>query len=200
MTKTFERFAGYCAIASGLGGFLYAVAFVLIARAAPDFGQNLSWLLLMVGGLLTVPVMVALYHRLREPDPAIAMWALLLAVTGAVGATLHGGYGFANALHPPPGGGLALPSEIDPRGLLTFGFAGAGLLIFAQLMRRTRGFPAGLSSLAFAAAALLIVIYLARLIILTATNPLVLVPAAISGFLVGPAFYVWLGVVFLRKE
>ena len=43
------------------------------------------------------------------------------------------------------------------------------------------------------AGALLVVIYLGRLIILDPANPLVLGPAAISGLVVGPAWYAWLG-------
>ena len=41
-------------------------------------------------------------------------------------------------------------------------------------------------------------IYLARLIILSATSPLVLLPAAIEGFIVNPAWYVWLGFALRR--
>lgn len=44
-----------------------------------------------------------------------------------------------------------------------------------------------------AAAALLLVLYLARLVILEATDPLVALPALLTGFLVSPAWYVWLG-------
>jgi len=198
MTGNFERFAGYCAVVTGVGGFLYSIAFVLVARAAPDLGQNLSWLLLLIGGLLTMPVLIALFQRLREIDPGIAMWALILGLAGTLGATVHSGYALANVLHPPSGGIPDLPSPIDPRGLLTFGFAGAGLLGFARLLRRSSSVPAGLGVLAAIAGALLIVIYLARLIVFDASNPVVLIPAALSGFFISPAWYVWLGLVLAR--
>ena len=60
-SMTFERFAGICAILTGVVGFLYSIAFVFIG--------NQPWLyslLLMVGGLLAMPVLVALFHRLRH--------------------------------------------------------------------------------------------------------------------------------------
>ncbi len=48
-------------------------------------------------------------------------------------------------------------------------------------------------------AALLILIYLTRLIVLEPTSPLVLAPALLSGFLAGPAWYVWLGIELRRS-
>ncbi len=199
-SSSFERFAGFCAIGTGLGGFVYSVAFVLIARVAPDFGSNLSWLLLMLGGLLSTPVLIALYLRLQTTDQAFALLALLLGVVGALGSAVHGGYGLANAIHPPEGGLPSLPSQVDPRGLLTFGVTGIALLVFAWLVGRSPRFPKGLSYLGLTAAVLLLLIYLARLIILTSTNALVLVPAVLSGFLISPAWFIRLGLVLLRDR
>ncbi len=196
----FERFAGYCAIATGVGGFGYALAFVIIARFAADFGAGLSWFLLGLGGMLTTPVLVALYNRVRDVDAAFALLAFLLGVVGAVGAAVHGGYEAANVFHPPGGASSTLPSQIDPRGLLTFGVSGIGLFVFAWLVSRSPRFPRGLGRLGLLAAVLLIIIYLARLIVLTSTNPLVLVPAVLSGFIVSPAWSIWVGLVLLRAE
>jgi hypothetical protein len=194
----FQRFAGYCAIAGGVGNFAYAVAFVIIARSAPDLGANLSWVLLMIGGFLSTAVVVALAQRLRDVDPAFALWALLLAVVGALGSSIHGGYEIGIAIHPPATSAPALPSQIDPRGLLTFGIYGTAILVFAWLIGRHPDFPRGLSYLGLLSGGLLIVIYLARLIVLTSTNPVVLIPAVLSGFLVGPAFSIWVGMTLLR--
>ena len=74
-----------------------------------------------------MPVMVALYERLRATDPAFALWGLVLGVIRALGAAAHGGYDLANAINPPAANPLAdanLPFALDPRGLLTFGIAG----------------------------------------------------------------------------
>jgi hypothetical protein len=55
-----------------------------------------------------------------------------------------------------------------------------------------------LGYLAYLSAVLLVVLYLGRLIVLDPTNPLILVPALLNGFLVNPALYVWLGLALLR--
>ena len=36
-------------------------------------------------------------------------------------------------------------------------------------------------------------LYLGRLIVFDASSPLILVPAVLNGFVVGPAWYIWLG-------
>ncbi len=194
----YQAFAGTCAILTAIAGFLYAVAFVVIARAAPRAGDFLSALFLVAGGLLATPALVGLYERLRPQAAAAARWALLVGVLGATGAAIHGGYNLANVIHPPAAAGTDFPSQIDPRGLLTFGFAGLAVGIFSWLIRRDAALPRGLGSLGYLSGALLVLIYLARLIIFNASNPLVLGPAALEGFIVNPIWYVWLGLVLRR--
>lgn len=200
MTASFERFAGVCSVATGIGGFLYSVAFVIVARPAPDLGTNLSWMILMVGGLLTIPVLVTLYESLGEVSRGAALLALLLTVIGSLGSVVHAGYHLANIIHLGKSPTSDLPSQVDPRGLLTFGVSGLGVLVFAWLMGRSRHFPLGLSRLGMLAGVLLIVVYLARLIIYTPTNPLVLAGAGLTGFVVSPIFYIWLGLVLLSPN
>jgi hypothetical protein len=197
---SFERFGGLCAILAGVGGILYAIAFIIIARSAPAIGALLSALLLTLNGLLATSVMTTLYQRLRSINPAAALWALVLGSVGAIGATIHGGYDLANALHPPTGLSTDLPSQIDPRGLLTFGVSGIALLINAWLMWRESTFPRSLGYLTYLLGALLLLIYLARLIILSPANPVLLVPVLLTGFLINPAWYIWLGRTFLRSR
>jgi len=194
----FERLAGYCAIGSGIGGFVYSVAFVLIARPAPALGAGLSWVLLMIGGFLAAVVMVALYERFRDVDRSLALLALLLATIGALGSAIHGGYQVANLIHPPATSPSDLPNPLDPRGLVTFGFTGLGLLGFATLMRRSARFPSGLALLGIVTGFALIVVYLGRLIILTPSNPVVLAAAGLTGFILAPAWYLWLGLTLLN--
>jgi hypothetical protein len=50
-----------------------------------------------------------------------------------------------------------------------------------------------------AVGALLVVVYLGRLIILTPTNPLVAVPAALTGLVLSPLFYIRLGLELGRR-
>jgi hypothetical protein len=197
---TYERFGSTCALAAGIVGFLYALAFVVIARSAPALGASLSALTLLGLGLLLTAVYTALYRALEASNPGFALWAMLLGVAGGLGAAIHGGYDLANALHPPASPNLDLPSQIDPRGLLTFGFAGVALALVSSLMREQDGWPAGLRYLGFASAALSLALYLGRLIVLDATSPIILGPALLNGFVLQPAWLIWLGVALQRAR
>ncbi len=192
-STSFERFAGACAILAGASGFLYAVAFVVLQNVL------LSGLFLMLGGLLTTVALLAVYERLRETDASFALLALVLGIAGALGSAVHGGYDLANAVNPPAS--LPdLPNPVDPRGLLTFGVAGIALFVVGWLIGRGGRFPRGLGYLAYVSAVLLLALYLGRLIVLDTTNPVILVPALLNGFLVNPIFYLWLGLALLRAR
>lgn len=197
MTHHFQRTAGLAAILAALIGLLYSVSFVILQNAL------LYSICLMIGGLLSLVVMVALFERLGEVDAQVAMLGLMLGAVSALGAAIHGGYDLANVLHPPadlPAGVAALPSQIDPRGLLTFGVAGLAVLIAGGLMRRHPRFSPGFAALTFVLGGLLIVVYLGRLIVLTPASPLVLLPAALTGFVVNPLWYLLLGMNLRRDE
>ncbi len=183
---------------AGVFGFLYSVSFVLIAKASPGLGTGLSGFFLLAGGIFGASALIGLYLKLQPLTGGYPIWALIFGVAGAVTATLHGGYDLANAIHPP-GQTNPFPSAIDPRGLGTFGLTGISILGFSYLMSKDASIPRRLAYLGYLSGALLVLIYLARLIILSASNPLVLVPAGLEGFIVNPAWYIWLGFV-LRRE
>lgn len=194
----FERVAAFCAMINAMTVFLYALAFTAVSASAPEAGAFLQALFLMLGGLLTAVVQIALYNRLRRVDDPWALLAFLFGVAGAVGAIMHAGYDLANAVHPSAAGAQALaglPSQVDPRGLLTFGIGGASLLIVAWLMGQDPVFPRGLGTLGFVLAILLVVLYLGRLIIVTPIHPVMAMVSLLTGFLIGPAWYGWLGIV-----
>jgi len=118
------------------------------------------------------------------------------------GSAIHGSYDLANAINPPDANVLSaanFPSQIDPRGFLTFGVAGLSLILFAGLIGRSGQLPKGLGTLTYGLAALLIIVYLGRLIILVPTNLAIVIPAVLTGFIVNPIWYIWLG-VSLRRE
>jgi hypothetical protein len=205
-TSSFERFAGLCTILAGVVNFLYAISFVVIARSAPALGGLLSALFLLLSGLLITTTLTALYYRLRGVDTVFALWVLLLGFIGTLGAAIHGGYDLANAINRPSAvnadlaAALAsLPSQVDPRGLTTFGIMGIALLVIAWLMRRSNEFPTNLTYLGYLLGILFIILYLARLIILDPANPLLLVPVLVTGFIVNPAWYIWLGLTLRRR-
>jgi hypothetical protein len=199
-TLSFEKFAGTAAILAGLVHFLYAVAFVIISRSAPGVGALFSALFLLVAGLLSLTALTGAYQRLSRIDAAFALYALILGSVAQLGAAIHGGYDLANLINPPALVSADLPSQIDPRGLLTFGVMSLALFVIAGLMGRRKTFAKGLGYLGYALATLLLIIYLARLIILDPANPVLLLPVLVSGFVVNPAWYIWLGVVLWRRQ
>ena len=204
LALAYERVGGAAAIAAGIGGVVYSVAFLggVVGGAAPELGIVVASVALMVGGILSVAVLVAIYRRLLDTAAAVGLLGLMLVAVGAMGAIMHGGYDLAIAINPPVTDVLAeaeLPHPIDPRGLLTFGITGLGLLVLMLQSRRSAVLPAGLAGLGALVGVLLIVVYLGRLIVLTPTNPLVAVPAAATGLVLSPAFYIWLGLELRRS-
>ena len=175
-------------------GFLYSVTFVFIPGAGA-----LTAALLLLGGIFGSSALIGLYERIEPGAGRYALWALIFGVAAAFSATLHGGYDLANAINPP-GQTATLPSPVDPRGLGTFGLAGASVIAFAFLISREARFPRNFAYLGYVSGTLLILVYLARLVILTPSNPLVLGPAAVEGFIVNPAWYVWLGFLLRRAS
>ncbi|MBI2912170.1 MAG: hypothetical protein HYY05_08500 [Chloroflexi bacterium] len=194
-SRSFERFAGAVSLAAGAAAFLYAVAFIVI-RANPQ----LTALFLLLMGLLATAPLVAIYRRLMERDGAMALWALLLGVVSATGTAIHGGYDLANAINPPAAVFLDLPSQIDPRGLLTFGFMSISLFTIGWLISQGGRLPRSLGYLGILSATLLLLLYLGRLTFLDATSPIILVPAVLEGFIVAPAWWIGLGLALLRRK
>ena len=84
--------------------------------------------------------------------------------------------------------------------LLTFGITGLGVFIIAWLMGCSKQFPRGLSYWGYLLAILLVVLYLERLLILDPKNPIVAADALLSGFVVNPVWYLWLGIVLWRSK
>ena len=194
MKSTFKHFAGYYAVVAGLAGLLYSVAFILLKN------NLLSALLLLLGGLFATAATIELYEQLRESEASFALWGLVLALAGAIGSVMHAGYDLSNALNVPATINSDLPSAADPRGLMTFGLAGIGLLVFSALIVRGKSIPRNLGYLGYLSAILMIILYLGRLSILQATSLVIVIPALLEGFLINPIFYIWLGVVFLRNK
>jgi hypothetical protein len=187
----YARFAGACALLAAISGFLYTAFFAAAARGRSGAAKP-SAVLLMVTGLLAIPVVVGVYERLRPSDPGFALLGLVFGLLGAAGAFLHGGYDLA-VLLKPAGGTPIGASQVDPRGLLTFGATALALFVWARLIVLGRGFPQALAGVAALLGLLLVVVYLGRLILLDPNRLVVKATALLAGFVVAPIWYVWVG-------
>ena len=197
----FERVAGAGAVAVGIGGLAYSIAFlILLYEGAPKAADVLSNVFLLAGGIAASGVFVALYERFRPLDPGLALWAFLLGSIGAIGSAAHGGYDLANIVRTPRSLDKNVPSATDPRGFATFGLAALAIALVSLLILRSGQLPRRLAYLGLLASALLLVIYFGRLIIFNPKSPGLLTVALLTGFLVNPAWYSWLGLELWRGE
>jgi hypothetical protein len=195
--RTFERFAAVCAFVVGAAGLVYAVAFVTLLRGAGRVAVGASGILLLVGGLLSTAVLVAVYERVRAWSGPFALWGLVLGSVAAIGSAAHGAFDLANAIDQPRRN-VGIPNPVDPRGFLTFGMTAVAVLVLAWLILRSGVFPRGLAYVGFALSPLLLVTYLGRLILLDPKRPVLLVAALLTGFVLNPLWYLWLGIELRR--
>jgi hypothetical protein len=189
----FTRGSATVAWAAAVGGLLYGFAFVVAGNVTA------SSLLLMAGGLLSSLILVALGASVtpHETSPGAALtarWAVGVGVLGAVLSVVHGGFDLANQAHPPAAvaGFGDYPSQVDPRGLATFGLVGLAFAVLGVLLRAEPRYPAGLASLEVALGVVMMVIYVGRLVILDPENPVVRI-ALLAGLVLNTAFLGWLG-------
>jgi hypothetical protein len=196
MTRSYERFAGACAVAAAVGGIGYSASFMTYLKSGSVAAAKVSTVLLLGGGLVVVVVLIAVYGRLRQIDAGFAILALVLGLMAAAGSSIHGAYDLANFVKRPvgaPPGISNLPNAVDPRGLMTFGLSGLAVLVAAWVIVRGGAFPKRLGYLGALTGVLLFVVYLGRLIILNPKNPLVLTAAILTGFVLSPLWFAWLG-------
>jgi len=194
MSASYQKFSGLLGIVTGLAGLLYLGFFVALKNPAA-LPAALS---LLVVGICGSAVIVALYQLVRKVDEGFALWGLLLGIAGAGGAAIHSAFDVASNLHPP-----ATPfdyaSPIDPRGFLTFAVAGLGAIVVSWLILRGSVLPRAVGYLGIVAGLLLIALYVAYLVLLNATDPLVLGLVLISG-IVQPVWYLSVGWSLLQGE
>ena len=81
--------------------------------------------------------------------------------------------------------------------MLTFGVSGLALFIVGWLIVRGARFSRYVGYLAYLSALLLVVLYLGRLIVLEPSNPVILIPALLNGFVINPALYILIGFALL---
>lgn len=186
----FQKFAGTLAIAAGVGGIAYAIAFLVFLYDGSRGSKGAISLLLLLGGLATSAVLVALYDFVRDVDPLFALWGLIIGLAGAIGSVLHGGLDLAETIREIPPRDV---SPVDARGLATFGLTSLGIITLSWLMMRDRRFPSALGRLGISAAAGLVLVYVGRISLYNPKRPVLLALLVISGFVLTPAWYIWVG-------
>jgi hypothetical protein len=195
--SSFDIFSGWCSVLAGIFAILYSIAFIVVQQFAPDFGALLSALFLTITGIFGSVVLTALFGRFRAVAGEFALWAYVLGSVGSIGTAIHGSYDLANAIHPSaavtPASLANAPSEVDPRGFLAFFVAGLAILAFSWLIVSTGRMARRLGIVGYFTAASLILLYLARLIILMPTHPIVIALAIINGIILTPLWYIGLG-------
>ena len=200
MSARFERLAGFCALFVGLGALVYAILFITIVEGNTETEPWFA--ILMLGGIVTVPVTVALYCRFAEFDQGLALTFLALGLFAALGGILHGGYELAVLITPPEVDiGVYPGPESVAKGVLRYLVAGLSLGLLAWLVWASGLLPRGIAYLAALGGALLVFIYIGRLYdFITPGDYVSLIPPIVYGFLVHPLLYGWLGLTFLRAR
>jgi hypothetical protein len=195
--NSFERFAGLCSLAVAFGALAFAAIFAVIVGGSH---QGKPFFALLLGGaILIVPVLVAIFQRLRETDEAFALTALVLGLLGALGGILHGGYELA-ALETPPTEGYYPGLESVSKGVLRYGSAGLALVLVGWLILRGARLPRLLGYVGIFGGGLLVLIYFGRLYdFITPASHTSLIPPFLYGFIVHPIFYGTLGLVLWRE-
>lgn len=194
------RLAGPLAKAVGVGGLLYGALFFWIVQGAPDWVPDVWFALLLVGALLGVPVLVAVYQRVQPVDDGLALTGLLLGLAGAMGGAVHGAFNLASLINPDSVGTGASP---DPGGVFRYLTAGLALAVIGWLVTAApagsgpsgvSGLPVRLGQLALGSGAVLVFIYVGRLYdFITPATKFTLIPPLLYGLVLHPALYLWLG-------
>lgn len=187
MSMSFTKFGGILGLLAGVAGLLYLLFFLILKNPAA-LPAALSLLLV---GIFASAALVALYQLVRAVDEGFALWGLLLGIGGAGGAAVHSAFDLASNLHPPTAP-FDYASPIDPRGFLTFAVAGLAAIVLSWLIVRGATLPRTLGYLGIVSGVLLILLYIAYMVILDATNPIVLILVLLSG-IIQPVWYLWLG-------
>jgi hypothetical protein len=184
-----SRFAGWSALAAAAAGLTFTVAFSVVVREGDRWANWVSAVALAGGGLVTVPVLIALYALLREREPEFAFLGVLLGTVGALATAAHGAFDVAGLSKTVKPDLSRVPNFVDPRGFATFGLTALALLVFGVIGLRTGGLDRTVARIAVLAALLLVVLYVGRLTVLDPEANVIKAAALISGLIVNPAFF-----------
>ena len=194
-TYEFKKFSAVSSIFAGLLGLLYSFSFFVLDNSQPYLASIVTASCLLVTGILLSVVFVRLYEEFKKTNQSFVLWIFLLSLLAAAGMIIHGGYDLANAINAPSPNLLAeanLPNQVDPRGLLVFGLSGLALFGWAWLFRHSN-YPQGISRLGYILAIAYSFTFVSRLIWVDVETLIVGIPLVLSGAIVGPWWYIWVG-------
>jgi hypothetical protein len=173
MTRSFQRFAGWSAVTTAAAGLTFTFAFSIVVREGDRWAKWVSAVALAGGGLVTVPVIIALYALLRNREPEFALLGAFMGAVGALATATHGAFDVAGLSERITADLSDVPNFVDPRGFSTFALTALALLVFGWLgLRtgwlglRTGGLDRTVARLAVLVAVLLVVLYVRRLTVL----------------------------------
>jgi hypothetical protein len=191
-SPTFDRFAAAMAYLSALIALGYSVSFGYYVKRGDAWAKYTSSGLLMAGGLIGLPVLIALFQRVRHVDEGFALVGFLIAVAAAFGSVLHGAHDVAIFAHPEQATGSPdYPSFTDPRGFATFALFGLGLVVLSAMLRRS--FSRSASTVGVTTGLLTIVVYIGRVTVLDPKRWWVAIAAFASGVIGVPLWNVIVG-------
>lgn len=191
-----DRNMAWIAGAVGISFFLHTAASVLVAHADKRIGTTLSAFLLIVAGLLISLLNVGLYNHLRKTNETIALWLLIISSFAAFGSIAHGGYDLAIATSKTPNDVLDIggnPNATDPFGMLTFGLTGIAVAGWTWLKGKEESYHPDFLRLGYSLAILLFMLFAGRLLGLDPEGWIVVGLVALTGMILHPAWYIWLG-------
>ena len=167
MGNHFTGLARVAAFATAVLSVVYSVAFAVVVQNGARWAQWTAAATLTAGGLVALPVLVAVTSMLGEAPESAAPARLALVVGGiaVVMTALHGAYDLA-ALAKPAAATVGDISPVDPRGFSTFALAGVAVVLIAALARRDERFPQWLPTVGFVLGAALVATWLGRLTVL----------------------------------
>jgi hypothetical protein len=171
----------------------YSLSFGYYVQEGDRWAQYTSSGLLMAGGLVGLPVLVALYLRVRIVDEGFAIIAVVIAAAAALGSVLHGAHDIAVFANPEVATGNAeYPNFTDPRGFSTFALFGLGMIVLAAMCRAAR-VAKFIPVVGAMTGALTLIVYIGRVTVLDPKRWWVAIAAVGSGVIGVPLWNVLVG-------
>jgi hypothetical protein len=210
--KQLQRAGAVTAAGVAVLSVVYAVAYLVITPSAQrgsntdaalrsylgsPAGLRIAASCLLISGLAIPVAWVALARRLEASTPTAAALVRLLGVVAGLATAAHGladligldklAHSYASgdaAAKAAVGVDAVLPKSTDPRGLFTFGVAGAAVLVAALILRSSAD---RLGTLGVVLGVDMMLLFVATAV---GIGPLVLVTGGLASVVLGPWWWV----------